>query len=96
MAELSVILPEELNKELLTLPGWEIKDTRLCRLFQFKTFQNAIDFVNQVAQLAESENHHPDIEVLFNMVWIKYWTHTADGVTEKDLISVRKINEINF
>ena len=44
----------------------------------------AIAFVNQVAELAESKNHHPDIEIHYNKVVLRWWTHTAGGVTDRD------------
>ena len=50
----------------------------------FDDFVLAIAFVNRVAELAERENHHPDIEIHYKRVILRWWTHTAGGVTDRD------------
>jgi len=64
--------------------GWNEVDDKLEREFKFDDFLQAIAFVNKVAELAESENHHPDIEIHYNRVILRWWTHTAGGVTDRD------------
>jgi 4a-hydroxytetrahydrobiopterin dehydratase len=64
--------------------GWNEVDNALERTFEFKDFVEALAFVNRVGQLAESENHHPDIAVHYNKVTLRWWTHTAGGITERD------------
>lgn len=54
------------------------------RTFTFAGFREALAFVNRVGELAESENHHPDIEIHYERVKLRWWTHTAGGVTERD------------
>jgi pterin-4a-carbinolamine dehydratase len=66
------------------LTGWNEVDGKLEREFEFDGFLDAIVFVNRVAELAESENHHPDIEVHYNKVVLRWWTHTAGGITDRD------------
>ena len=57
---------------------------RPANLLTFDDFLKAIAFVNRVAELAQSEDHHPDIEIHYNRVILRWWTHTADGVTDRD------------
>ena len=64
--------------------GWSEVDDKLEREFKFDDFLQAIAFVNKVAELAQSENHHPDIEIHYNRVILRWWTHTAGGVTDRD------------
>jgi 4a-hydroxytetrahydrobiopterin dehydratase len=70
------------------MPGapedWSEVDDKLEREFTFDDFVQAIAFVNRVAELAESENHHPDIEIHYKRVILRWWTHTAGGVTDLD------------
>ena len=66
------------------LTGWNEVDGKLERQFDFDDFRTAMSFVNRVADLAESENHHPDIEVHYDKVVLRWWTHTAGGVTDRD------------
>ena len=67
-----------------TPQGWSEVDDKLEREFKFDDFLQAIAFVNKVAELAQSENHHPDIEIHYNRVILRWWTHTAGGVTDRD------------
>jgi pterin-4a-carbinolamine dehydratase len=66
------------------LTGWNEVDGKLERQFEFADFRAAMAFANEVADLAERENHHPDIEVHYNKVVLRWWTHTAGGVTDRD------------
>ena len=64
--------------------GWDVVDDALERTFTFEDFLGALAFVNRVAELAESENHHPDIAIHYNRVTLRWWTHTAGGITDRD------------
>jgi 4a-hydroxytetrahydrobiopterin dehydratase len=64
--------------------GWTEVDNALQRVFTFDDFGLAIGFVNRVAELAEVENHHPDIAIHYNRVILRWWTHTTGGVTDRD------------
>lgn len=62
--------------------------------FKFKDFVEAMKFVNQVADLAEEEGHHPDIFISYNKVEICLWTHAIGGLHENDFILAAKIDNI--
>jgi 4a-hydroxytetrahydrobiopterin dehydratase len=64
--------------------GWNVVDDALERTFEFENFVEALAFVNRVGELAESENHHPDIAIHYNRVTLRWWTHTAGGITDRD------------
>ncbi len=75
--------------------AWQvIDDERLVRTFSFTTFADAMEFVNQVARLAESEGHHPDIEIHYSRVLIELSTHAIGGLSENDFILAAKINAL--
>lgn len=76
--------------------GWKIsEESRLWKDFKFKNFKSAISFVNKVADLAESEEHHPDILIHdYKRVKIKLWTHAIGGLHENDFILAAKIDEL--
>lgn len=66
-------------------PGsWAEREEALERDFQFGSFAEAITFVNGLAVLAEREDHHPDIRIRFSLVTVRWSTHTAGGVTDRD------------
>jgi 4a-hydroxytetrahydrobiopterin dehydratase len=64
--------------------GWSEVGVALERTFEFPDFVEALAFVNRVGELAESENHHPDIVINYNRVTLRWWTHTAGGITDRD------------
>jgi 4a-hydroxytetrahydrobiopterin dehydratase len=63
---------------------WTEVDGALQRTFELPTFMAALDFVNRVGALAEAEDHHPDIAISYRTVTLRWWTHTADGITDRD------------
>ena len=66
-------------------PGnWNEVDGALERTFAFANFAEALAFVNRVGELAEAEDHHPDIRIDYSRVTLRWWTHTAGGVTDRD------------
>jgi 4a-hydroxytetrahydrobiopterin dehydratase len=63
---------------------WQEVDGALERTFELPSFPEAIAFVNRVAELAERENHHPDIAISYKKVTLRWTTHSAGGITERD------------
>lgn len=63
---------------------WQEVDGALERTFSFASFRDALAFVNRVGELAEAENHHPDIAIHYDRVTLRWWTHSAGGITERD------------
>ena len=63
---------------------WREVDGALERTFRLPSFVAALTFVNRVGELAEAESHHPDIAIHYDRVTLRWWTHTAGGVTERD------------
>lgn len=95
------LAPNQITLLSAEFPQWKIfKDDpsvatdRLHRRFEFKDFGEAMQFVNQVATLAENEQHHPNFEVQFNRVDLTLWTHAVKGLSENDFILAAKIQEL--
>jgi 4a-hydroxytetrahydrobiopterin dehydratase len=63
---------------------WREQDEALIGEFELPSFTAAIDFVDRLAELAESENHHPDIDIRYRRVTVRWTTHSEGGVTTKD------------
>jgi 4a-hydroxytetrahydrobiopterin dehydratase len=75
----------EIQGKLRGLPGWElVKGKSIQKKFSFGNFKDALAFVNQVGELAEKSDHHPDIAINYNKVTLTSWTHTSGGLTTKD------------
>ena len=72
--------------------AWEVIDgKRIRKEFKFRDFKEALDFVNKAGELAERENHHPDIELGWGRVVIELSTHAIGGLSENDFILASKI-----
>jgi 4a-hydroxytetrahydrobiopterin dehydratase len=63
---------------------WQEVDDALVREFEFESFPKAIEFVNRLAEAAEGENHHPDIDIRYRKVTVRWTTHSESGITERD------------
>ena len=77
-------------------PDWELRDDarRIERTFRFRNFREALAFVQQVGELAESEGHHPDFCVHYNRVDFTLSTHSIGGLSENDFILAAKIEAL--
>ena len=74
--------------------GWGDSNQKLERTFKFKDFNESIDFVNKVAKIAETQNHHPDIEIKYDKVKISITEHEKGGVSEKCHKFVKSIDDM--
>jgi len=75
--------------------GWQLgKDIKqISKHYEFKDFKEAMTFINKIANLAESEGHHPDIAISYNKVDLVLSTHAIGGLSENDFILAAKINQ---
>jgi 4a-hydroxytetrahydrobiopterin dehydratase len=81
---------------LASVPNWQKRGDAISRTFQFKDFPAAMKFTDAVAQLAEEEWHHPDIDIRWNKVTLALTTHDAGGLTEKDFTLAKKIDALSL
>jgi 4a-hydroxytetrahydrobiopterin dehydratase len=72
-------------ERLKSLPGWRLENKEIVRTFEFSDFRAAMQFVNAVAEQAETAGHHPDIDIRYNKVRLALTSHDAGGLTERDL-----------
>jgi 4a-hydroxytetrahydrobiopterin dehydratase len=74
---------------------WRLDDTRqLVADFAFTNFAEALNFTNQVGQLAEEQDHHPEITLTWGRVTVRIWTHTVGGVSPNDFILAAHIDAL--
>lgn len=94
MEKLKKIGSKEAKKYLKGIKKWKLVGNKIERNFIFKNFQQAMKFVNRVADLAEREEHHPDILVYsWNKVKLVIYTHSIGGLSENDFALAAKINK---
>jgi 4a-hydroxytetrahydrobiopterin dehydratase len=76
---------EAVQAALKKLPGWNLKHETIGKQYAWSSFPDAIKFVNQVADLAEQADHHPDILINYRRVTLTLSTHSEGGITQKDI-----------
>jgi 4a-hydroxytetrahydrobiopterin dehydratase len=74
--------------------GWSEIDGALERTFELGSFREALAFVDRVGELAEAENHHPHISIDYKRVTLRWWTHSAGGITDRDVELARRSDEL--
>ena len=84
----------EVEQRLESLDGWKFKDDKIKKKFEFANFAEALAFVNQVGEIAERLDHHPDIKFGWGYAKIKTTTHDRDGVTDFDTELARGIDAL--
>lgn len=79
----------ELNKS-----SWELKDGKLVKSFQFPSFIKAIDYVNEIAIIAERLDHHPIITINWKTVKLSLKSFDIDAITNRDIVLAKEINKL--
>ena len=98
---------EEIMGLMTQISGWNLSEDKspnlqkfgmgaeIWKVYKFKDFIGAVNFVNNIAELAESEGHHPDIKINYNKVTLTLSTHAIGGLSENDFILAVKIDANN-
>ncbi len=81
---MTLLSQEDITQELKSLPGWSIINKKLCKKFEFETFNQAFGFMTRAAMEIEKMNHHPEWFNVYNKITIELTTHDAGGITEND------------
>lgn len=77
------------------VPNWRVtNESRLTREFRFPDFVSALRFVNRAGEIAEQEQHHPDIHLSWGKASFEIWTHSIGGLSENDFILAAKIDAL--
>jgi 4a-hydroxytetrahydrobiopterin dehydratase len=85
---------EEITRQLAALPGWAGDGQALRRTAQARDFRAAIRVVDEVADVAEEMDHHPDIDIRWRTLAFTLSTHSAGGVTQLDIELAHRIEEL--
>jgi 4a-hydroxytetrahydrobiopterin dehydratase len=85
---------DKVDARTLRLRGWSQEDWAISRTLQFRNFKESKAFVDKVAELAEREQHHPDIHIEYDKVRLVLSTHSAGGLTEKDFDMAEEIDRM--
>ena len=94
MAPRSLLSEGEVAAFLQSHPGWRQEQGELRRTYEFASFKESVLFVNAVAELAEREQHHPDIDLHYRHITIALLTYDMDGLTNRDTDVAGKIEAL--
>lgn len=79
---------------LSQLTGWQLEEGKLVKTFHFRDHCQAVAFVNAVAWISHTQDHHPVVELGYNTVRLAYWTHAIGGLSENDFICAAKVDSL--
>jgi len=80
--------------EELAPSGWRVEGCALVREYGFRGFSDAVEFLREVARIADEMDHHPDAYVSYGKLRLVLFTHSVGGLTEKDIELARRIEEL--
>ncbi len=87
---------DQIKSNLSELSGWYQEDDSIKKEWIFDDFSAALRFINDIAKIAEKYDHHPEIFNVYNKVTLRYFTHTAGGLTDLDFIVAQEIDSLNL
>ena len=86
----SPLTRQEVEQYMRGFPGWNLLDGAIEKEFRFKSYLEGLAFANEMGQIAEKENHHPDILIKWRRVKLTLSTHSVKGLSENDFILAAK------
>jgi len=84
----------EADSLMLQIQGWRRYDHLISKTYHFKNYYQTIAFVNALAWLSHTEDHHPEITVTYNSCRVEYTTHSVHGLSENDFICAVKVDAL--
>lgn len=84
----------EIVEGLASVDGWSIDDGKVAKRFEFKTYKDGLVFGIAVGQIADSLNHHPDLEIGYAQVRVAVSTHDVDGISPYDFELAKRVDTL--
>ena len=86
--------PADLRSALKKCPEWDLEKNSITRTVEFEEFNDAIDFVNDLAEIVEEAQHHPEIIIRHSKVTLRLTTYDAGGVTDLDIELAQRVDNL--
>jgi 4a-hydroxytetrahydrobiopterin dehydratase len=86
--------PTEIQQQLSQVQGWAHVDGALEKTFSFKNYHETIAFVNALAYMCHTQDHHPELRVFYNRCVVRFDTHSVGGISINDFICAAKANAL--
>ncbi|GAA1260631.1 4a-hydroxytetrahydrobiopterin dehydratase [Saccharothrix xinjiangensis] len=94
MPKAELLTDDQLDAELVSLPLWRAREAALERTVELASFPQAVEVVNRVAEVAERDDHHPDIDIRRRTLTFRCWTHVSGGITALDVSLAQEVDAI--
>ncbi len=86
--------PADIDAHLALAPGWSLVDGAIQKRYDFADYHRTMAFVNAVAWIAHTEDHHPDLLVSYNRCTVRFNTHSVGGISVNDFICAAKLDAL--
>jgi 4a-hydroxytetrahydrobiopterin dehydratase len=85
---------QEAKQLISELPGWKLREDgkAIQKEYSLKNFREVIGFFNEIAEVCEAENHHPELKISYRRVGVEFSTHSIKGLSENDFILAAKFD----
>ena len=93
-ADVGPLGEREIRDHLAQLSGWHSNAGAIEKTFVFRNYYETVAFVNAIAWIANTEDHHPELRVTYDRCVVRFWTHTVGGISRNDLICAAKADEL--
>ena len=93
-ADVAPLGEREIRDHLAQLSGWHESTGAIEKTFVFRNYYETIAFVNGLAWVAHSEDHHPELRVTYDRCVVRFSTHSVDGISRNDFICAAKTDEL--
>jgi 4a-hydroxytetrahydrobiopterin dehydratase len=90
----SPMAESDIKRHLNEVPGWHHEKDFIEKTFTFKNFHETMAFLNAMAWICHTEDHHPDMQVSYNRCVVRFNTHSVGGVSINDFICAAKVNAL--
>ena len=91
---MNLLSEQEIKERLKNVENWTRDDKAIKREWIFQDFVEAMDFINMIAVICEAHNHHPELFNVYNRVSLRFYTHSANGLTEQDFAIAEEIDKL--
>jgi 4a-hydroxytetrahydrobiopterin dehydratase len=93
--DIKILDEEEIKKGLIDLPGWEYKDNKIFKQFEFEDFMDSLVFIVRLAPFFEKNDHHPDIHIFYSKILFELQRFDIGGkVTNIDILTAKEIERV--
>ncbi|MEW6514055.1 MAG: 4a-hydroxytetrahydrobiopterin dehydratase [Pseudomonadota bacterium] len=85
---------QDITAKLAALDGWTREGNAIVKTLRFANYYETMAFVNASAWISHRADHHPDLEVGYNRCVVRYSTHSAGGLTDKDFACAARVDAL--